>query len=194
MRDWAPHLTGWGAAGSFSFDSGSDATVRSVVVDGSAVYVGGGFTRANGKQRTFAAAFDLRTPRLRPWNPAPLQSVEAIAVNGRDAALGGNFSGLGGVARANLAAIDVATRRVTSWNPGVAAADGAAAFSLALDGKTLYVGGSFKRSAGQPRDGLAAFDTSTGRLNEWRPGALQGNGLDVDPGARTRRRDRLRRW
>ena len=52
---------------------------------------------------------------------------------------------------------------------------------LALDGSTLYVGGSFTQVGGIPRTRLAAFDATTGTLLPWSPsvgGQSWGGGVE----------------
>jgi len=47
--------------------------------------------------------------------------------------------------------------------------------SLATDGSTLYLGGTFGTVNGQARKGLAALDTATGALRSWNP-SVAGTG------------------
>ncbi len=42
-------------------------------------------------------------------------------------------------------------------------------YSMVMQGDTLFVGGKFDSIAGQPRDGLAALNASTGALLDWHP-------------------------
>jgi hypothetical protein len=95
--------------------------------------------------------------------------VYAMARSGNTLFIGGTFTkvlgadGRGGFAAANLAAIDMTTGLgISSFHPAVTRSDGAVQVrSLALDGDTLYVGGSFDAIGGQPHLNLGAVSIST---------------------------------
>jgi hypothetical protein len=74
---------------------------------------------------------------------------------------------MGGQRRASVAALDATTGVATAWNP---AADGEV-FTLAVDGQTIYAGGSFSTIGGHARNYVAALDATTGLATAWDPGA-----------------------
>ena len=55
-------------------------------------------------------------------------------------------------------------------DPGTADVDGRVSAVLRVGGR-VYLGGSFSRVDGVPRDRLAAVDAATGELTDWNPGA-----------------------
>ncbi|MGH2690344.1 MAG: PQQ-binding-like beta-propeller repeat protein, partial [Actinomycetota bacterium] len=63
-------------------------------------------------------------------------------------------------------AIDLASGALAPWSPGVTAGSVRA---MALEGGTLYAGGTFKQANGENRNTLAAFDTADGRVLPWDP-------------------------
>ena len=78
----------------------TNGRVTAIAVVGSTAYIGGDFTsvrpagKAAGKStvaRQHAAAVDLTTGALLPWNPAPDGNVRAIAATGTSVYLGGEF-------------------------------------------------------------------------------------------------------
>ena len=73
--------------------------------------------------------------------------------------------------RNHLAAVDLATGDVLPWNPDVNGV--VRALALSPDGRTLYIGGDFTSVTGQPRNYLAALDTTStsNALLPWNPDA-----------------------
>ncbi|SDN45394.1 PKD domain-containing protein [Geodermatophilus sp. DSM 45219] len=73
--------------------------------------------------------------------------------------------------RNNLLAYDIRTGElISSFAPDLNAQ--ALALSVSPDGSRLYVGGDFTVANGQPRSGVAAYDTATGQLvSTFRPAA-----------------------
>lgn len=78
--------------------------------------------------------------------------------------VGGDFVSFNGVSRSHLVHLrpDLS---VDAWNP----APDREVSSLAVAGNVLYVGGSFRTIAGQPRSMLAAFRVSDQTLTSWNP-------------------------
>ena len=152
-----PALKTWGASGS----------VRSQLIIGNTLYMGGSFTSMVSPDglttitRRHLAAIDLTTGDLLPWAPTTNGSVEAMVTDGTTLFLGGSFTTVNGVARPRLAAVDTAGTLV----PWVSGATGTV-LALHLRGAVVYVGGAFTTLGGQPRDRLGAVST-TGELLDW---------------------------
>jgi hypothetical protein len=144
--------------------------VETVTMVGTVAYLGGTFTsvRPAGDPpgtgevpRSHAAAINVSTGDVLPWDPSPNGDVRAIVVSGGVAYLGGSFSAAGGAPAGNLAAVDTnAGARVSGW-PGSANAQ---VNALALRAGVLFAGGDFSRVNSATRGSLAALDVSTGRL------------------------------
>ncbi|HUZ83651.1 MAG TPA: hypothetical protein VMU66_03075 [Gaiellales bacterium] len=111
-----------------------------------------------------AAAVDIGTRQLLPWNPNVSGTVQAIAVIGGTAYLGGVFSTVGGKTHRNLAAVDASTGAVSA---GFKAKTDRGVYSIAFQGSTLYACGAFAAGDGVARAYLAAFDGTTGALSNW---------------------------
>ncbi|HEY6511371.1 MAG TPA: hypothetical protein VI032_05300 [Burkholderiaceae bacterium] len=155
------------------------SSVKTMVVGGAHVVVGGDFSLLAGRPRNHIAAIDTATGRVTAWNPdAPptnsnVQSgvVHHLCVAGPAVFAAGSFERIGGADRSGLAALDPASGAATSWNPQITGTVSA----LAANTTRLYVAG-LTAVDGQSREGLAAFVLTTGALLPWAP---SGAGADV---------------
>ena len=128
---------------------------------GSVVYVGGRFTSIGGKPRSGIAALDATTGDATAWNPSANNAVDAFAISGSTVYVGGAFTRIGGKTRHHIAALAASTGRATAWNPDAQPADSDVG-ALAVSRSTVYAAGRFERIGGQPSDGIAAVDATTG--------------------------------
>jgi len=140
--------------------------VRTLVVDGDTVYVGGEFSTIGGKPRNRLAAI-ATDGTLLGWNPDAGDKVNALVVDGDRVYVGGDFTTIGGQVRNRLAAI-ATDGTLFDWNPN---ANGIVR-ALAIDGSTVYAGGEFT-AIGDPdkeqqRNRLAAI-AGDGTLLNWNP-------------------------
>jgi outer membrane protein assembly factor BamB len=153
------------AAGSWQ----TNGRVTAIAVVGSTAYIGGEFTavRPAGNaagtgavERNHAAAIDLATGALLPWNPDANGDVRAIAATATQVYLGGEFSSVGDASASHIAEVDPNT-----GSRGAAFTAGAdnAVLALAISKTTLYAGGKFTTINGDPHTRLAALDTATGQ-------------------------------
>lgn len=157
-----------------AWNPGVDGTVFELAVAGSTVYAGGTFTSIGGQARTGLAALDATTGNATGWNPGSNGSVSALAVNGSTVYVGGTFTSIGGQSRYRMAALNAATGSATAWNPNPATEfpggfDVPVLRTFTVSGSVVYVGGSFASVGGQPRDGLAALDATSGNATAWNP-------------------------
>ena len=169
LASWNPRL-----------NVGSQVYAISAPGNGSTVYAGGSFGRANTSiQRDNVAGFqaapasDGTAPLTGLWSIVG-GNVDALALSGTTLGVGGEFRTAGGGngttaaprPRANLAAIDLTTGMATNWNPS--ANDGVE--TLAVSGSRVYAGGEFTVVNGNvARQRLAAFDTNLGNATPWDP-------------------------
>ena len=94
--------------------------------------------------------------------------VTATVVSGNTIYLGGKFTamypsgstGAGAVTRNHVAAIDLTTGELLPWDPNVSGAVSA----IAVDGSTVYLGGTFSKVGAASRKNLAAVDATTGAV------------------------------
>src|SRR6185437_1385505 len=120
--------------------------------------------------RNRAAAINLSTGDLLPWNPNANSTVQTLVVSGSTVYLGGLFSTVGGKNSKRLAAVDATTGAVLAAFKGSANAQ---VNDLAVGNGLLYAGGAFTQADGTARSYLAALDPTTGALNSWAPVADQ---------------------
>lgn len=148
--------------------------VRALALSGSTLYVGGDFAVIGGQAHSGIAALDAQTGAVTDWSPSvhakefDAATVMALAVSGSTVYIGGRFDSIGGEARHDLGAVDVSTGAVTGWNPNPRGVNDWVG-SLAAQGKTIYIGGSFATIGGEPRSGIAGIDTTTGAATSWNP-------------------------
>ncbi|OQB69941.1 MAG: Fibronectin type III domain protein [Spirochaetes bacterium ADurb.Bin133] len=159
--DWDPNAS-----------SDDYASVSTLAVSGSNVYVGGHFTAIGGKSRSNIAAIDISTGLATDWNPNASgdnhdTSVNTLAVSGSNVYVGGDFTAIGGKSRNYIAAIDITTGLATDWNPNAIYTIN----TLAVSGSNVYVGGWFPAIGGQSRNYIAAIDITTGLATDWNPSA-----------------------
>jgi nitrite reductase/ring-hydroxylating ferredoxin subunit len=147
----------------------TNGRVTAIAVVGSTAYLGGEFTAvrpagsAAGKNtvsRKHAAAIDLTTGALLPWNPNVNDDVRSIAANATSVYLGGEFSSVGGSSATRLAAVDPTTGKRQTAFTGSA---NQPVLALALSGTTLYAGGKFTQASGGSHTRIAALDLTTGK-------------------------------
>ena len=84
----------------------SDAlAVDALFLDGETLYVGGVFRSVYGQTRRDAAAFDISTGALTPWDPGFTEETGAVRAFARDATslyIGGSFRGIGPATRGSF--------------------------------------------------------------------------------------------
>lgn len=152
LQPWNPNVSG-----------GSKPTVKSVVLSGSTVFVGGSFTKVGTMARSNAAAIST-TGAIQPWNPNVAGSgVYSIALARPNVYLGGSFTKVAGTARSNAAAVSTAGQ-LMPWNP----APNGAVNALLVGGSNVYIGGSFSKLGRTVRNNAAAVATN-GTLQAWNP-------------------------
>ena len=169
---WDPHPSGGGAVN-------YPTHVSALAVFGSTVYAGGLFTMVGGETRNNVAAIDAVTGAATSWNPNADGYVFDLAVSGSTVYAGGYFTSIGGQSRNHIAALDATTGTATSWNPNAGGGLATTVVSLAVSGSTVYAGGNFTSIGGQPRNGIAALDSTTGMATSWNPDANSGAVLAV---------------
>jgi len=162
------HLAATGTDGTLaSWNPDANDRVKTLAVDDSTVYVGGSFSSIGGTTRNHLAAIGT-DGALASWNPDAGLWVNTLAVDGSMVYVGGKFRSIGDTSRSNLAAIGT-DGMLASWNPVANSPEGSdGIFTIAIDGATIYVGGSFTTIGDMPRKHLAAIDTD-GTLTSWNP-------------------------
>ncbi len=168
--------SGAGAAQPLNLQLQTSATasiVRSIVLAGTSLYVGGQFTNALGAPHTIvvglntATSLSLPVPLGSSFNGAAGNAfgANAIALANGQVFAGGDFQSMGGVGRQRAAALAIDTGAALSWAPGF----DAPVMSLAYGANTIFVGGSFTNVISPTRTNLvhslAAVDPVIGANN-----------------------------
>jgi hypothetical protein len=143
-----------------NFNPEPNTYVRTLVLEGTTLYIGGNFAEISGQSRNYLAAMDISTGTLLPWNPNPNSFVHAIQVVGTTIYVGGEFTSIGGQSRNYLAALNSTTGAATSWVPPAIDND---IYTLAVNTatNTMFIGGIFDAVGGLTRTGLAAVNMGT---------------------------------
>ena len=140
-------LTGWDPWGYEIANQGE--AVHALATTNGTIYAGGGFTRLGHNLSQISANGNI-TP-LYANGP-----VHALALSGSTLYAGGEFTqvynGTTWVARNRAAALDTASRAVTSFNPNIGDRE---VYSVAVDGASAYLGGSFTQVGGDVVSGFA---------------------------------------
>lgn len=167
--------------GSGALAAGSNAQPDGMVIalgrQGADLIVGGQFANVGGQARSNLARLNSTGALDLTWNPGTTQvngtsQVHALAVDGSEVYVGGLFTSIGGQTRRSLAKLDAQGNVIPTWR---ADAEGSTpssisrvlALAVAPD-RSLYIGGSFRRVAGQPRDFLARLNPD-GTPAAWSP-------------------------
>ncbi len=160
--------------------------VNALAVGDGAIFAGGAFSTIGGQTQANFAALDATTGNaVVPW-PGASDPVYTIAIAEGMLYVGGPFETVGGLARPGLAKIDAASGSVTPWNPQLVWGSGPGgilygiAYSLAVDGNRVYVGGDFSEVGATDRFDIAAIDTGSGAALDWNPNGATDTGARVD--------------
>lgn len=133
--------------------------------DGSRVYIGGHFLKADGSVRTKLAAYDVATGKLvADFAPVLNDAVRSLYVTEDRVYVGGSFTTANGQSRQRLAAFDL-SGTLLDWAP--TANRQVDAMVMNPDGTKLIIGGRFDRLNGIPKYGLRALDPVTAREMPW---------------------------
>jgi len=143
-------LTGTGTAQPLNLQLQGPTTanlVRSILLQGNSLYVGGQFTNALAAPHFLVVGMDVTTGLTVPtplgtdFNGAAgaAYGANALASANGNVLVGGDFQSLGGVACQCAAALSVATGALLPWTPGF----DAPVLSMAFGTNRIYVGGSF---------------------------------------------------
>ncbi len=154
----------------------ANGNVRTVIVSGNVAYLGGNFTAmlppgstgSGAVTRNHAAAVNLTTGALLPWNPNVNNTVFTIKPSGSNVYIGGAFTSVNGTARKYVAEVNnssgalVTAFKATSPNNQVRGLD--------VLGGNLYIGGLFTKLGGTTANYVARVNATTGVWDKsWAP-------------------------
>ena len=163
------------------------ASISSLAVSGTSLYVAGRFTRYNGQSANNLAKLDLSSGALdTTFSPASNGFdffAAALAVAGNSLYVGGPFTRYRGAPAASIAKLDLASGNLdTTFSPAANNGFDGGVDALAVSGGSLYVGGLFSsyRGVANSANGLAKLDLTTGDIDTTfsPPGSATSNGFD----------------
>jgi hypothetical protein len=156
----------------------ANGTVRTEVIVGNIVYLGGSFTAmlpagstgSGAVTRNGAAAMNLDTGALLSWNPNVTGgTVYTIKPSGSNLYLGGAFSTVaGGTTHKKIVEVNNSTGAVVAgFKPPT---PNKTVYAITPSGGNLFLGGAFTKMGGTTKSFLAEVNASTGALNStWAP-------------------------
>jgi outer membrane protein assembly factor BamB len=156
-----------------SFHPRINGTVRSLAVFNHRLFVGGYFTKVDGRSRHHLAAVRLSDGHLvAPWHDQVDGPVFSLLHLGDRLYVGGDFRHVGEAQRTRLFALDHSLTAVQGWPTGLRGANGPV-FALAKgpDHRSVVVGGHFLDLLGHSRVNLGAINPR-GHLTRWKPAAV----------------------
>jgi hypothetical protein len=178
VSNWTPHV---GCPAGSTPLSGDPCGVRALLLDESALYVGGSFTAAGQTtevRRGAAALAPVSDPAgsgnaatALAWNPDADGTVAGLARTAAGVVLAGDFTRLGTSAAEGLAQVTAAADAgapAPLWQAQLAG--GGARAVAAGPGDAVYAGGDFNAAGAVERDGLAAIGAN-GAPTVWAPRA-----------------------
>jgi hypothetical protein len=146
-------------------------TVRDMIVVGNTAYIGGSFTAltsADGHTtvtRNHAAAIDMTTGNVLPWNPNVNGTVYTILPAGGNVYLGGTFTTVGGATHKNIAEVNATSGALVAAFAN-SSRPNKAVRAMVIAGGNLYVGGAFT----SPRSYLMEVNATTNAyIPTWQP-------------------------
>lgn len=162
-----------------SFRADTNGAVRTLVSDGSALYVGGSFTTVNGTTRRRLARVDLVTGAVDTSFTADANSnVYSVAIGGGRLVMGGSFSSVNNVARQRAAVVNLTNGSLQGFNPTVNASINAV--EILPDGSKVFLGGNFTSVNGQARSRLIALDAASGATATPTFSPVDGHAIALD--------------
>lgn len=143
-------LTGVGTAQPFDLALQAPGTanlVRSILLQGNSLYVGGQFTNALAAPHFLVVGFDITsgqpvpTPMGTDFNgtAGAAYGANALASANGNVLVAGDFQSMGGVVRQRAAALSITTGAALPWSPGF----DFPVMCMAYGTNRIYVGGSF---------------------------------------------------
>lgn len=162
LLDWSPNARTPGMSG-----------IHALAVDGARILIGGRFPTIEGVNQRHLAAVDAISGAVLDWLPlidGYSPKIYAIDVDGERIYIGGDeFDSVNGEPRENIAVLHRTMGETLEWETR---ANGGSVEAVATAAGHVIFGGRFNSTGVLvPRNHLAAYDTQTGQLTEWDPGA-----------------------
>jgi trimeric autotransporter adhesin len=144
--------------------------VKTLLLSGTTLYVGGWFQGLGGLACKNLGAVDVSTGIARNWDPQANSTVRTLAFHDSTLYVGGAFTTIAGQTRNRAAAFDVTTGQLTAWQPNFD--DDVYCFAMGAD--QIYVAGDFIWVNGAIRDHVVGIQLDTGLATAWDPNHSEG--------------------
>lgn len=175
LSSFAPaHASFSSAPNADSLGVNNSGSIQAVAIDTTTgiEYIGGSFTYV-GPPTGNSAVLDTATHVAQTGGPKLINGeVDAIISDGAGGYYAGGRFTQNATTFTAICLIHVLSDGSVDTTVGsslVTCSTGAHVYSLALNGTTLYAGGSFTTVDGQSRTNLASIDTTTGHVTTWNP-------------------------
>lgn len=155
-----------GALRAWSPDANGTVSALAMSTDRKTLYVGGVFTRLNGKKRHDFGAVSRKNGRTKRFRADTNAQVLAIATTKSRVYLGGSFTKIKSKQRKHVGAVDLKGRVVLKWKPR--ASGDVRALAISRDKSRVYVGGDFSAINSHRHAHLAAIGVKGGKVLRWR--------------------------
>jgi hypothetical protein len=152
-----------------------NSAVRAIAVQskGGNVFVGGDFTKVNGKKRSHLVALTKARGSIhRAWRGTANGNVRALLIVKKELFVGGDFAKVRGHASRGLGALSVTQGKRNTHFAGTTENGPTYTMALSHNKKSLILGGRFTAIDGRSRDLLGSVRVKTGAVNKWRPAGL----------------------
>lgn len=153
----------------------TDQTIEKAILVGGTVYIFGNFTSVAGSNGSFtrhaAAAIDLATSAILPWNPIIVGHVLDAIVVGSSVYMVGLFNSINATGRSHAGAVDT-SGNLLPWNPDITVGPGSLVNAITFNGVSFFLGGFFSSLNGGAvlRNCLAIVDSVNGTADPvWDP-------------------------
>jgi hypothetical protein len=133
-------------------------------VTGSAVYLGGDFTRIGKTQRNHVAALSPLTGKVLPFRADTNNGVNALVVAGDRLYLGGAFDHLRQQARSGVGAVNIRSGTLLRWNP----APSGEVHAISPTRRGVVIAGAFTGAKGRAVSPIVALDLNGRPILSWR--------------------------
>lgn len=147
-----------------------NGAVRTIVVQGDKIYVGGSFSKAGNVNASNIAVWDKGTQQWSPLGSGAGGAVNGMAFNGGDLYIGGQFNDAGGAPCRNVAVWRASTQTWAELGEGITGPINA----VAVQNGSVFFGGSFYDVEGRVMDNIARwsgdrwYDVYNGVLSDGR--------------------------
>lgn len=148
-----------------SFTCNTNSAVRSLILEGTSLYIGGEFTQINSQSINYLALADATTGSIDlSWNPNPNNDVFTLLKDNNKLYIGGAFTNIANSGNRYFAIIDIAS---ATFIPAISTKNNVN--TINKDANNIYIGGSFNTENGFYTGTSAVISTTSDIPNHYFP-------------------------